>query len=139
MTATTAGRSGPRFRFERWAPALLLAAAFALYAGIAVATGQTQYLTLGNLVSILGRSIALGITAVGQTFAILVASIDLSVASLISASSVLASVVMNGNPAMVVPAIVAVLALGALRRPRQRPRDHPARGEPADRHPRACR
>jgi ribose transport system permease protein len=113
-TTTTAVPSGRRFRFERWAPALLLAAAFALYAGIAVATGQTQYLTLGNLVSILGRSIALGITAIGQTFAILVASIDLSVASLISASSVLASVVMNGNPAMVVPAILAVLALGAL-------------------------
>jgi ribose transport system permease protein len=113
MITTTAIPSAPRFRFERWAPALLLAAAFALYAGIAIATDQTQYLTLGNLVSILGRSIALGITAIGQTFAILVASIDLSVASLISASSVLASVVMNGDPAMVVPAIVAVLALGA--------------------------
>lgn len=111
---TTAIPSGPRFRFERSAPALLAVAAFALYAGIAVATGQAQYLTPGNLVSILGRSIALGITAIGQTFAILVASIDLSVASLISASSVLASVVMNGNPAMVVPAVLAVLALGAL-------------------------
>jgi ribose transport system permease protein len=112
-TATSTLPTRPRFRFERWAPALLLAAAFALYAGIAVATGQTQYMTVGNLVSILGRSIALGITAIGQTFAILVASIDLSVASLISAASVLASVVMNGNPAMVVPAILAVLALGA--------------------------
>lgn len=102
------------FRFEVWAPAILLAGALALYVLIAVATGQTQYLTVSNFISILGRSIALGITAIGQTFAILVASIDLSVASLISATAVLASVIMNGNPAMIVPAIVAALALGVL-------------------------
>lgn len=102
------------FRFERWAPALLLGIALLAYAGIAVGTGQMQYLTFDNLVSILGRSIALGITAVGQTFVILVASIDLSVASLISATAVLSSVVMNGNPAMIVPAIAAVLALGLI-------------------------
>jgi ribose transport system permease protein len=92
----------------------VLGAAVAIYVGIAIGTGQTQYLTPGTFVSILGRSIALGITAVGQTFAILVASIDLSVASLISATAVLASVVMAGDPAMIVPAILAVLALGAL-------------------------
>jgi ribose transport system permease protein len=104
----------PRFRFDRWAPAIVLALAFAAYAGIALYTGQGQYLTVGNLIGILGRSIALGITAIGQTFAILVASIDLSVASLISATAVLASVIMNGDPAMMLPAILAVLALGAL-------------------------
>lgn len=101
-------------RFDRWAPALLLAIALLVYAGIAIATGQTQYLTVDNLVSIVGRSIALGITAVGQTFAILIGSIDLSVASLISATAVLASVVMDGNPAMAIPAILAALALGAV-------------------------
>lgn len=101
-------------RFDRWAPAIVLVIALAAYGAIALATGQGQYLTFGNLLSVLGRSIALGITAVGQTFAILVASIDLSVASLISATAVLASVVMNGDPAMIVPAILAVLALGAV-------------------------
>jgi ribose transport system permease protein len=101
------------FKFERNAPAILLAIAVAIYVAIAYATGQTQYLTLDNLIGILGRSIALGMTAIGQTFAILVASIDLSVASLISASAVLSSVIMNGNPSMIMPAIVAVLALGA--------------------------
>ena len=92
----------------------LLLAAVAIYAGIALASGQSQYLTFENLVSVLGRSIALGITAIGQTFAILVASIDLSVASLISATAVLASVVMDGDPGMILPAIVAVLALAAV-------------------------
>lgn len=108
------GANAPRFvfRFDRWAPALLLGIALLVYVGIAIWTRQTQYLTLENLISILGRSIALGITAVGQTFVILVASIDLSVASLISAVSVLTSVIMNGNPAMIVPAIAAALALG---------------------------
>lgn len=108
------GANAPRFvfRFDRWAPALLLGIALLVYVGIAIWTRQTQYLTLENLISILGRSIALGITAVGQTFVILVASIDLSVASLISAVSVLTSVIMNGNPAMMVPAIAAGLALG---------------------------
>jgi len=113
VTAVVA-RARAGLRFERWAPALLLGGAVGLYVGIALLTGQSQYLTPDNAVAILGRSIALGITAIGQTFAILVASIDLSVASLISASAVLASVVMNGEPRMILPAIVAVLALGAL-------------------------
>lgn len=106
--------AGPNFRFERWAPALLLIAAVVLYIGACLVTGQTQYLTWNNLLAVLGRSIALGITAIGQTFAILVASIDLSVASLISATAVLASVIMGGNPAMIVPAIAAALLLGAV-------------------------
>ncbi len=101
-------------RFERWAPVILLACAFGIYAAVALGTGQAQYLTLDNLTTILGRSIALGITAIGQTFAILVASIDLSVASLISATAVLASVVMGGSPAMILPAILAALLLGAV-------------------------
>ncbi|WHZ33353.1 ABC transporter permease [Sagittula sp. MA-2] len=102
------------FRFERWAPLILLVGAFVIYVIVAVATDQTQYLSFGNLIAILGRSIALGITAIGQTFTILVASIDLSVASLISATAVLASVVMDGSPAMILPAVLAALLLGAL-------------------------
>ena len=112
----TAMISSPKtgFRFEVWAPAILLVSALAIYILITVGTGQTQYLTVSNLISIMGRSIALGITAIGQTFAILVASIDLSVASLISATAVLASVLMNGDPAMILPAILAALVLGAV-------------------------
>lgn len=101
-----------KVRFERYAPAILVVLALLIYLVVALGSGQQQYLTVDNLVAILGRSIALGITAIGQTFVILVASIDLSVASLISASAVLASVVMNGNPAMIVPGIAAVLGLG---------------------------
>ncbi len=107
-----ASRFPTAVRFERLAPAIILVAAVLIYVGLAAATGQFEYLTAENLIAVLGRSITLGITAVGQTFVILVASIDLSVANLISASAVLASFIMSGNPAMIMPAIVAVLMLG---------------------------
>lgn len=113
-TMSPAAAIKPRFRFERWAPGLLLLSAVLIYIAACVVTGQTQYLSWSNLLAVLGRSIALGITAIGQTFAILVASIDLSVASLISATAIIASVVMNGNPQMIVPAIFAALALGGI-------------------------
>ena len=103
-----------RLRLSTLVPILLLVVAFATYVGVAIGTGQTQYLTFDNLLTILGRSIALGITAVGQTFTILVASIDLSVANLISVAAVLASFVMDGDPAMMLPATALVLFVGAL-------------------------
>lgn len=100
--------------FSSLAPFYLFLVIFAIYVGIAMATEQTQYLTTANLLGLLGRSIALGITAVGQTFAILIASIDLSVANLISVSSVLASWIMSGDPSMIMPAIAAVLLVGVV-------------------------
>lgn len=102
------------WRMERYAPALLLGAALAIYIAIALSLGLTRFLTPEAAISILNRSIALGITAVGQTFAILVGSIDLSVAHLISASAVVSSAIMNGDPAMMVPAVLAVLVMGAV-------------------------
>lgn len=102
------------FQFEKRAPLILLATAFAIYIVAVIASGQAQYLSLANFIAILGRSIALGITAIGQTFVILVASIDLSVASLISATSVLASVVMDGAPSMILPAVLVALTVGCM-------------------------
>lgn len=99
---------------ERYATALLLVIALCIYAGIALSTGQEQYLTFDNLLSMLGRSIALGITALGQTFVILVASIDLSVANLISVSAVLASYIMSGDSSMMVAACFVVVVIGVV-------------------------
>ncbi|MEK1945946.1 MAG: ABC transporter permease [Ensifer adhaerens] len=104
----------PTSRIERYSPALLLAAALLIYIAIALSLGLTRFLTPEAAISILNRSIALGMTAVGQTFAILVGSIDLSVAHLISASAVVSSAIMNGDPAMMVPAVLAVLLMGVL-------------------------
>lgn len=104
----------PTSRIERYSPALLLGAALVIYIAIALGLSLTRFLTPEAAISILNRSIALGITAVGQTFAILVGSIDLSVAHLISASAVVSSAIMNGDPAMMVPAVIVVLVMGAL-------------------------
>ena len=60
----------------------------------------------------LQRSVALGIVAAGQTVVILLGSLDLSVAQLISLASLLAATTMDGQDANVVPAIALVLALG---------------------------
>ena len=96
------------------APALLLAGSVALYAGAALWTGQTRMLDADGVVGLLQRMVALGIVALGQTFAILAGSIDLSVANLISVAAVLASFIMQGRPDMMAPAIAVVLAVSAL-------------------------
>ena len=63
--------------------------------------------------NILVRSVALGIVAVGQTFVMIGASIDLSVAYTISLTAVMTSLIMQGDPARVPMAIVIVLLVGA--------------------------
>lgn len=92
---------------------LLFAGSLALYVVTALATGQHAYLTGEGFVGLTQRMVALGIVALGQTLTILVGSIDLSIANLISVSAVLASFIMKGEPAMIAPAVLAVLALSA--------------------------
>jgi len=92
---------------------LLFAGSLALYVATALATGQHAYLTGEGFVGLTQRMVGLGIVALGQTLVILVGSIDLSVANLISVSAVLASFIMKGEPAMIAPAVLAVLALSA--------------------------
>lgn len=95
-------------------PLVLFAGASILYVATALFTGQTASLTAEGLSGLLQRMPGLGIVALGQTFAILVGSIDLSVANLISVAAVLASFLMQGDPGRIAPAVLAVLALAAL-------------------------
>ena len=95
------------------APAVLLVGSVALYAGVAFWTGQTKMLETEGLVGLMQRMVALGIVSIGQTFAILARSIDLSVANLISVAAVLASFVMQGRPEMMLPAVALALAVSA--------------------------
>ena len=60
----------------------------------------------------LQRSVALGIVSAGQTVVILLGSLDLSVAWLISLSSLILATTMDGQEGNVTPAVVLVLALG---------------------------
>jgi ribose transport system permease protein len=83
-----------------------------IIAWIAVTIHGGTFLTVPNVVNMLQRSVALGIVAAGQTVVILLGSLDLSVAWLISLSALLAATTMDGQEANVLPAILAVLALG---------------------------
>ena len=78
-----------------------------------------QVFASGNILSnpsilrnILVRSVSLGIVAVGQTFVMLGASIDLSVAYSISLTAVMTSLIMQGDPARVPMALGIVLLVG---------------------------
>lgn len=66
------------------------------------------------LTNILIRSVALGIVSVGQTFVMIGASIDLSVAYTISLTAVLTSLIMQGDPTRVPMAVALVLAIGVV-------------------------
>ncbi|GAA2783356.1 ABC transporter permease [Nonomuraea dietziae] len=79
---------------------------------ILVAIDGGNLLTLETVVGVQQRSAALGIVAVGQTLAILAGSLDLSVAYLISLSSLVAAEIMEAGS--VPGAITAVIAVSAL-------------------------
>jgi ribose transport system permease protein len=66
-----------------------------------------------NIRDMLVRSVALGIVAAGQTLVIVGGSLDLSVAYLISVSTIVAATAMGGDAASIPLGIGAVLAVGA--------------------------
>ena len=70
------------------------------------------YLTTANIVNILQRSVALGIVSAGQTVVILLGSLDLSVAWVISLSSLILATTMDGQEGNVTQAVVLVVAIG---------------------------
>ncbi|HCT78885.1 MAG TPA: ABC transporter permease [Micromonosporaceae bacterium] len=81
--------------------------------GILVYADGGSLFTQSSMVSMLQRAAGLGIVAIGQTFAILAGSLDLSVAYVISLTSLIAAETMAGSDAMILPAILAVLAISA--------------------------
>jgi ribose transport system permease protein len=83
-------------------------------AWIVVAATGGDFMTIDNIRSMLIRSVALGIVAIGQTLVILAGSLDLSVAYLISVTAVLSSVIMDGDPGRIALAVVVVVLIGGL-------------------------
>ncbi|MGP3956519.1 ABC transporter permease [Nonomuraea sp. 3N208] len=90
---------------------LALAAVIAI-GWVLVAIDGGNFLTLETIVGIQQRSAALGIVAVGQTLAILAGSLDLSVAYLISLSSLVAAEIMEAGS--VPGGVAAVIGISAL-------------------------
>lgn len=76
--------------------------------------GRTGGFSIDFLLNVVERSVTLAIVAVGQTFVILVGSIDLSVAFVISLAAVMASFIMQGSTAMIFVAVPLVLLMGVV-------------------------
>ncbi len=69
--------------------------------------------TLSNLMSVLEQSAALGFVSLGQSLVVLVGGIDMSVGSVVSATTVLLTGVVELNPALMIPMLIVVLIFGA--------------------------
>jgi len=71
-----------------------------------------EFLSVDNIREMLVRSVALGIVAAGQTLVILGASLDLSVAYVISLTSLIGAETMDGQNGQIVTGIALVLLIG---------------------------
>lgn len=109
------GRTVRRFDLSNPTQSVYLALIALLVIGsILVALRGGSYLDSSGILSILSDSTALGLVAIGQTVVILCGSLDLSVAFLIGLCSLVAAEIMDGRVSMIVPAILATLAVAAL-------------------------
>jgi len=95
-----------------------LAAAFVVLVIVVDALTHGDFLTARNITNVLRQITVNAIMAVGQTFVIITAGIDLSVGSLVGVSGVVGAIVANalgfGGPAAFVLTLLAALAVGAL-------------------------
>jgi ribose transport system permease protein len=80
---------------------------------IAVSIDGGVFLSVDNIRDMLVRSVALGIVSAGQTLVILGASLDLSVAYVVSLASIIGAETMADQEARIPLGILAVLAFGA--------------------------
>lgn len=70
------------------------------------------FASTGNIANVVTQSAALGLVAIGQTFVIVGGLIDLSVGQLLGLTVVLTCALTDGNSAMLLPTVVAMIAAG---------------------------
>ena len=109
-SAASAGQAGGvaarlGARMGAWSALLLLT--------LVASALSPQFLTIRNLTNIVNQSAPLAFIAIGQTFVLLVAGIDLSVGSTVSLVSVATGLWMLGRDAMIPVVLLADLGLGA--------------------------
>jgi ribose transport system permease protein len=99
---------------RRPAPGVFVALAVTLAVGwLVVAVDGGQLFNQPTMVSLLHVAVGLGLVAVGQTLVILGGSLDLSVAFVISLSSLVAAEAMDGRDGALLPAVGLALAVSA--------------------------
>jgi ribose transport system permease protein len=99
---------------RRSSPGVFVALALTLAIGwLVVTVDGGQLFSVPTTVSLLHVAAGLGLVAVGQTLVIIGGSLDLSVAYVVSLSTLVAAEAMNGNDGAVLPAIGLALAVSA--------------------------
>jgi ribose transport system permease protein len=81
---------------------------------IVISVVSPHFLSYGNVANLMDQSVVTGIVAIGQTFVILVAGIDLSVGALTGISSVVLGLAMTSTGLPVPVAMLAALVCGGL-------------------------
>lgn len=76
-------------------------------------TLSDRFATRSNLLNVFQQAAGLGFVSLGQTLVVLTGGIDLSVGAMISLVSNLTSGLIDGDPSLVVPVVVGMIALGA--------------------------
>ncbi|MDR3572791.1 MAG: ABC transporter permease [Anaerolineaceae bacterium] len=78
--------------------------------------GSDYSIALAQAINILRLSVFLGIVAAGQTLVIISGSegIDLSLGAVVTLTAIVVYVICNGRDSMVIPALLAALAVGAI-------------------------
>jgi ribose/xylose/arabinose/galactoside ABC-type transport system permease subunit len=81
---------------------------------VVAAAMSPAFLRSRNLLNVLRQAATLGVISVGQTMVVLSGGADLSQATVMTLSAVVAFKYLGGNDAMIAPVILLCLALGAL-------------------------
>lgn len=103
-----------RWRAIRRHTPLLVVYALLLVMVVGASLTADRFLTERNIFNVLRQAAFLGVAALGQTLVILTGGIDLSVGSVVKVSLLVSALVMNGQPAMTLPAVAITLLMGAL-------------------------
>jgi ribose transport system ATP-binding protein len=91
------------------------AAAIVLFAlWLVGASLSGDFRSIANQSNVLEQSAVLALLALGQAFVVLTGGIDLSVGATLTASSVVAAVVMNGQDGNILPAVLVAVGVGAV-------------------------
>jgi ribose/xylose/arabinose/galactoside ABC-type transport system permease subunit len=115
VTATPSSASPSAVWWRAWRRQAPLLVVYALLIIMVIGASLTadRFLTERNIFNVLRQAAFLGVAAIGQTLVILTGGIDLSIGSLVKLSLLVSALVMDGQPALTLPAVAVTLLLGA--------------------------
>ncbi|UCF92958.1 MAG: ABC transporter permease [Desulfobacterales bacterium] len=97
---------------EHWPTIVVFIVLVVLFVGTSFVS--EVFFTGRNLKNLLRQAAALGIVSTGQTFAILIGGIDLSIGSVVSLTSCLTTGILEGQGHLLIPVICLVIAIAVL-------------------------